>query len=188
MNFFEFNSRQDYASYWPEEFSGEINDLRVPVPFRKVESRINEYLGDPPRKPAKKGVLLKSAYSYFCTANARDLILDASKGGVIFSPTDVVGRESESVHQFWVVNLIDCLDLSKTVASPATSGQKGKLGVIKRPFFDESKWDGSDLFIVPQDPSYCYFVSTRFAEKWQASKFKGAKFSRFLMDPEAIRC
>jgi hypothetical protein len=64
----------------------------------------------------------------------------------------------------------------------------GRIGVIKRPMFDESRWDGSDLFVVPQDPSYCIFVSERFVERWRAAKFKGSMFSRYLMDPEAIEC
>ena len=188
MNFFEFNSRQDYASYWPEKDAGEITDPRVPASFRRIESRITEYLGDPPRRPAKKGNLLKSAYGYFCTNSAREMLLEASKGRVIFSPTEVVGRDGEMISQFWVVNVVDCLDLSNTVASSGAHAKNGNLGVIKRPAFDESKWDGSDLFVVPQDQNDCYFVSIRFVEKWRASKFKGAKFSRFLMDPDAIKC
>jgi hypothetical protein len=186
--FFRLHPRDGYASYWPQARDGAVADLRVPENFRGEEIEIAEYLGDPPRKPGKRGSLLKSAYSFFVRADALPLISESARGNLLTHPTIVVGRESEEISQFWVTNFVDCLDTAKTVVSPMASPKPGKIGVIKRPVFDESRWDGSDLFVVPQDPSYCFFVSERFVERWRAAKFKGAMFSRYLMDPEAIEC
>lgn len=188
MKFFELGPRPGYASYWPERKEGDINETRIPSDSRSKEVEIAEYLGDPPRKPGKHGALLKSAYAFFVRADALPLISDSARGKLLTSPTIVVGRESEGIFQFWVTNFVDCLDTTKTIASPMASPKPGKIGVIKRAVFDESRWDGSDLFVVPQDPSYCFFVTERFVEKWRVAKFKGAMFSRFLMDPEAIEC
>lgn len=188
MKFFELGPRPGYASYWPERSDGEVEEARIPADSRRREVEIAEYLGDPPRKPGKHGSLLKSAYSFFVRADALSLVAESARGNLLTRPTIVVGRETEEVFQFWVTNFVDCLDVAKTVVAPAASPRPGKIGVIKRPEFDESRWDGSDLFVVPQDPSYCFFVSERFVERWRAAKFKGAMFSRFLMDPEAIKC
>lgn len=77
---------------------------------------------------------------------------------------------------------------ANTVSAPPGGFYKDKIGVIKRPVFDEGRWDGSDLFVVPQDPSTSLFCTERFVANWKQSKLKGALFSRFLMDPEAIKC
>lgn len=188
MTFFELGPRSDYARYWPEAFDGEIVDPRILSDFRKKESVLREYLGDPPRKPGKHGSFLKSAYSFFVRDDALSLIRSAAKGLLFSSATKVIGREGETFHQFWVTNFVDCLDLNKTSASPSMGKYPGKIGVIRHPVFDEARWDGSDLFVVPQDPSYCYFCTENFVEQWKAAKLKGAIFSRYLMDPEPIRC
>lgn len=188
MNFYRLNPRQDYSGYWPEEIVGEIAEFRISANSRQREVRVTEYFGDPPREPAKHGAFHKSAYGYFVRKDALLLVSDAAHGKLLTSPTVVVGRESETFYQFWVTNYVDCLDISNTVTSPTASPQSGKIGVIRRPVFDESRWDGSDLFVIPQDPSYSYFVSERFIERWRAAKFKGAMFSRYAMDLNAIRC
>ena len=188
MNFFELGTRQDFASYWPSVCEGEIDDPRIPVDSRKREAVVGEYLGDPPRKPGKHGQLHKSAYAFFVRQDALQLVQTAARGAIVTSPTRMLGRESEAFHQIWLLNVVDCLDVAKTVASPSTNRKPGKIGVIRRPVFDESRWDGSDLFVVPQDPSYCYFCTENFVAQWKAAKLKGAMFSRYLMDPEGIRC
>jgi hypothetical protein len=111
----------------------------------------------------------------------------ACRGKLASRPTRILDREAEHFRQVWVLNFVDCLDEAKTMASPPGGFYKDKIGVIKRPAFDEHRWDGSDLFVVPQDPSYCLFCSETFVTQWKAAKLKGAMFSRFLMDPEAIR-
>lgn len=62
-----------------------------------------------------------------------------------------------------------------------------RVGVIKRAVIDEARWDGSDLFVLPQNPNHTLYCSERFVEGWKAAKLKGALFSRCLMDPEAIK-
>ena len=186
MNFFELGPRQDYARYWPEETSGEIAENRIPEDSRKAECLVREYLGDPPRKPGKRGSFHRSAYSFFIRDDALSLFSSASQGLILTNPARIVGRERETFHQIWVTNFVDCLDLAKTSVSPSVSRRPGKVGVIKRPVFDENRWDGSDLFVVPQDPSYCFFCSEKFVAQWQAAGFKGAIFSKHLMDRDAI--
>ncbi|PJA40165.1 MAG: hypothetical protein CO182_08230, partial [Lysobacterales bacterium CG_4_9_14_3_um_filter_62_6] len=183
MIFFEFGPRQDYAGYLPEKVEGEISDQRIPVDSRKNERLLVEYLGKPPRKARKHGSFHKSAYSFFVRDDALGLIERSTGGQILTSPTTIVGRESENIHQFWVTNFVNCLNLAMTIASPSSGRVRGKIGVIKRPVFDEARWDGSDLFVVPQDPSYCYFCTENFITQWKAAKLKGAMFSRYLMDP-----
>jgi hypothetical protein len=87
----------------------------------------------------------------------------------------------------WVLNFVDCLDIDRSSISVPTIPKKGYVGIIKRPVFDESRWNGSDLFAVPQDPNCHLFCTERFAVEWKTAKLKGALFSRFLMDPDAIK-
>ena len=188
MNFFEINPRQDFASYSVDDLGEEIVEPRIIPPHRKVGSVLHEYLGNPPRKPGKHGDIHLSASRYFVTAKALALFAFASRDTLQSRPVTIVGREQEDIHQVWILNFVDCLDLEKTVASPSGGFYKGKIGVIKRPVFDESRWDGSDLFVIPQDPSYCLFCTENFVHQWKAARLKGALFSRFLMDPDAIRC
>lgn len=188
MNFFELGPRPDYASYWPEKIDGELDDRGIPMDSRKKERVLAEYLGDPPRKARKQGSFHKSAYSFFVRDDALELIEKSTGGKILTNPTTIVGREAENIYQFWVTNFVDCLNLTMTVASPKSGRAPDKIGVIKRPVFDEARWDGSDLFVVPQDPSYCYFCTENFIVQWKAAKLKGAMFSRYLMDTQAIRC
>jgi hypothetical protein len=153
-----------------------------------MEREIREYLGDPPRKPGKHGSFHKSAYSFFIRDDALPLFLRSARTSIETNVTKVTGRESEMIHQVWVTNFVDCLDLTRTSVSPKLGDMPGKIGVIKRPVFDESRWDGSDLFVVPQDPSYRLFCSEQFIEQWRAARLKGALFSQYLMDPNPIRC
>ena len=188
MNFFRINPRRGYASYVGPDDGQEINEPRITPPYRKVEPVLTEYLGDPPRKPGKHGDIHKSANAFFVGARAREIFHAAAREHVRTASTRLVGRENEDFHQVWVLNFVDCLDLGRTIASPSSGFYKDKIGVITRPVFDETRWDGSDLFVVPQDPSYCFFCTERFIERWREAKFKGAMFSRFLMDPNAISC
>jgi hypothetical protein len=186
VKFFEVAARSDHAGYWPEEHAGEVDDLRIPKPYRGVESVVSEYLGDPPSKPRKHGSFHRSAYSGFLSEAVVDLFAEASRGRLLSSKTQIIGRDSEQFLQFWTTNFVDCLDIERTVASE--SRVAGKLGVIKRPEFDESRWDGSELFVVPQDPSYCLFCSEEFVSRWKKTRKTGIVFRRFLMDPEPVRC
>lgn len=188
MNLYDIGPRQDFAGYWPEQTDGEVSDPRIPAHSRKRESVVAEYLGDPPTKPKKLGSFHKSAYGFFVRDDALELFRHATRGNLLTSPTKILGRESEVFHQVWVTNFVDCLDLAQTVTSTPSGKSPGKIGVIKRPVFNESRWDGSGLFVVPQDPSFCLFCSEQFAADWKAAKKKGMVFRRFLMDPEAIRC
>lgn len=189
MIFYEISSRQDFAGYLPKETNGSISErLITPDSCREKESLLVEYCGEPPRKPAKKGDFHRSAYGYFVKSTALDFFEKASRGKLIKNPTKIIDRADEEFYQIWVTNYVDCLDVKNTVASPAGGYYKNKIGVIKRPVFDEKKWDGSDLFVVPQDPSFCLFCTEKFVEQWKQSKLKGMMFSRFLMDSEAIKC
>lgn len=188
MNFFRLNSRQDYASYSINGAASAIVEPKIDQEFRIVASELSEYLGSPPRKPGKQGDIHITASSYFVRTRALDLFEASANGRLLSRIVKVVGRESEEFCQVWVTNFVDCLALRETVVSPAASPQPGRIGIIKRPVFDESRWDGSDLFVVPQDARYCYFVTERFVDRWREAKLKGAMFSRFLMDPNAIKC
>lgn len=187
MNFFEFGPRQDFAGYWPESTEGQISDLRIPLDSRTKENVVAEYLGEPPRKPGKKGDFHKSAYGFFLSTSALVEVESACMGHLLVSPVRILGREGEAFRQVWVTNFVDCLDLARTSASVVSGHDSTKIGVIKRPVFDEGRWDGSELFVVPQDPSYGLFCSEEFVVRWKSAKLKGAMFTRFLMDPNPIR-
>jgi hypothetical protein len=187
MNFFEINPRQDYAGYGGDAEAGEISEPRIIPPYRKIAGTVSEYLGDPPRKPGKKGDYHAGSLLHFVRNAALELMSEAARGNLIVKPVRVTGRDEETFHQAWVVNFVDCLDEANTVSSPQGGFYKDKIGVIKRPAFDESRWDGSDLFVVPQDPSTSLFCTERFIANWKQAKLKGALFSRFLMDPDAIK-
>jgi hypothetical protein len=161
----------------------------VPADSRRREIVVHEYLGDPPRKPGKQGSFHKSAYSYFVRDDALTLFKAAARGAMITSPTTIRGREGEHFSQIWITNFVDCLDTGRTVAAPQLKeGVPGMLGVIKNAVFDETRWDGSELFVVPQDGGFFPYCTEDFVGKWKASKLKGIVFSRFLFDPDAIAC
>lgn len=187
MDFYEISGRQDFAGYWPERSEGGIHDERIPSPYRTRESVIAEYLGEPPRKPAKHGNFHKSAYGYFVREEALDILRQAARRNLLTVPTRIIGREEESFHQVWVTNFVDCLDIALTTTSSPSNARTGQLGVITRPAFDMSRWDGSDLFVVPQDANFCLYCSERFVADWKAARKKGMVFRRFLFDPDPIR-
>jgi hypothetical protein len=112
----------------------------------------------------------------------------AARGGVITKPLVIVGREEDTFFQVWLTNFVDCLDEANTISSPQPHRLQGRIGVIKTPAFDAGRWDGSDLFSVPQDPNNRIFCTDRFMEAWRAASLRGALFSRRLFDPEAIVC
>lgn len=186
MKFYMLSARQDYAGYYEELAGGKINDSRIPEYYRRKLVRLIEYLGVPPVKPRKKGDFHMSACEFFAREKIITFLACAEKCELLTNRTEIIGREDENIFQFWVVNVVDCLDVEKTIASEPYNNKTKKMGVIKRPVFDESKWDGSDLFIVPQDPNYCLFCSENFVKKWKENKFKGAEFSRYLFDPDKI--
>ena len=188
MNYFELNPRSNFAGYWPDTISGQVNDPRITEHDRNREVVVSEYLGEPPGKPKKRGVFHKSATGYFIRADVVELFKSAANGKIILNRSTLVEREDETFYQAWVINFVDCLDIKRTSFAPTLSNNPIHVGVIKYPVFDESRWDGSDLFAVPQDPSYSWFCTERFIEKWKALKFKGASFSRNYMDGEAIKC
>lgn len=188
MTFFGVWPRQGFAGYWPENFDGQISEPLIPEDSRKVESVIAEYLGDPPRKPGKHGSFHKSAYSHFVRDDALELFRSASRGRLVTKVTTVLGRESEVFHQVWVTNFVDCLDAANSVVSASTGKTRGKIGVIKRAAFDARRWDGSGLFVLPQDPNYVIYCSEDFIAQWKAAKKKGIEFRRHVMDIDAILC
>lgn len=187
MIFYKLGNRQDYAGYWPEHKAGELPDPRIPDYYRDIETVLGEHLGDPPRKPGKKGDLHKSAYGFFARPAALALLVNGSQNKVATHPAVLLGRESEEFQQFWVLNYVDCLDVPNSSISEPVVRVPGRVGVIKRAAFDEARWDGSDVFVVPQDPVHNVYCSERFVAQWKAAKLKGALFSRFLMDPDAIK-
>jgi hypothetical protein len=187
--FYEVTSREDFAGYWPEEKTGVISDNRIPEWLREKETLLGEYLGDPPISgPRKQGSFHKSANGFFVRDDAIDLFEAATRGNLIKNPTRIIGRESETFWQVWVTNVVDCLDVANTVASPQIRREPGKLGVIERPAFHVERWDGSGVFIVPQDRNGRWFCSEQFIGEWKKSKRKGIKFSRFFFDPAPIKC
>jgi hypothetical protein len=187
MTFFSVWPRQGYASYWPETTGGEISEPRIPEESRRMEPFIKEYLGEPARKPGKQGSFHKSAYSYFARSDVLELLMSASRGRMLKEPTIVLGREAEDFHQIWITNFVDCLDVENSLISPNTGKTKGKVGVIKRPAFDIRRWDGSDLFVLPQDPTYVLYCSLEFIDHWKMSKKKGVEFRRHILDPNPIQ-
>ena len=118
MNFFVVNSRQDYASYSPDASTEEINEPRISAYDRRVAHRLEEYLGDPPRKPGKHGDFHMSSFMYFVRTNALRFFETAAREKLLTRPIAIVGRQSEEFRQIWVTNFIDCLDLNRTIASP----------------------------------------------------------------------
>lgn len=188
MSFYGLWPRSDYAGYWPEKFGISISETRIPEESRRAEIQIAEYLGDPPRKPGKRGSFHKSAYGYFVREDAIGVFERAAQGLLSRSTTVVLARESESFFQVWVTNFVDCLDEKNSTISPVVSKSRGKIGVIKRPAFDESRWDGSGLFVLPQDPNYTIYCAESFVERCKESRIKGVEFRRHIMDTQPIRC
>jgi hypothetical protein len=187
VNFYELGPRQDYAGYYPEELAGEMPDARVPPGYRQVERIVAEYLGDPPRKPGKKGDFHKSAVSFFARGATLAFLETACRGLWATEPATLKEREGDGFRQFWVLNFVDCLDVAASRIGDKLHKDPERVGVIKRAVIDEARWDGSDLFVLPQNPNHTLYCSERFVEGWKAAKLKGALFSRHLMDPEAIK-
>lgn len=186
--FYRIGPRNGYAGYWPEEFGCDIADSRIPVDSRRSERVVREYLGDPPKKPGKHGAFHKSAYSYFVRDDALPLLSVAARASIVVSPTKIIGRENEPFSQVWVTNYVNCLDVKATIAAPPLNKLPGGMGVIKKPIFDETRWDGSELFVVPQEEGFFPYCSESFVMKWKAAQFKGMMFTRFLFDPDAVLC
>lgn len=109
--------------------------------------------------------------------------------GVLF-PVNIAG-ESALFFRFWVTHVCDCLDVGRSVISKPSnrisSWWNKKSGVIVDARFDESRWDGSDLFRVPQDPNHQCFVSQGFVDLCMAKRVAGMAFSKGLFDDDAIR-
>lgn len=188
MIFYRMSNRQDFAGYLPATTDGVVDDARVPEFCRERQTALKEYLGEPPRKPGKHGDLHVTGSWYFVRPRVLTLLEKAARGHVASHPTTVAGREAEDFQQVWVLNFVDCLDIGQSSISEPLRPIPGKVGTIKRPVFDESRWDGSDLFVVPQDRNCHWFCTEKFVADWKAAKLKGAEFSRFLMDPESIKC
>ena len=188
MNYYILGSRDDYASYSMDESAEEIDDAKI-VPYnRRVAHVLQEYLGNPPCKPKRKGDFHASGSYYYVSAAALPMFEESARGGVIAKPVRVIGREDEAFFQVWLVNVVDCLDQTNTEASPPTHTMKGRIGVIRKPVFDEEKWDGSDLFSVPQDPNNLMFCTSLFIERWRKNKLKGALFAKHRFDSQPTAC
>lgn len=187
--FYEITARDDYAAYWPEEIAGKIPDDRIPDWLREKETLLTEYLGDTRKAaPRKHGSFHKSANGLFVRDDAIGLFETATRGNLIKNATRIAGRNDEQFWQLWVTNIVDCLDIANTVASPPNKREPGKLGVIEKPAFLADRWDGSGVFTVPQDRNARWFCSQEFVADWKASKRKGITFSRFFFDPSPIKC
>lgn len=188
VNFFQVTPRQEYANYAAEYPVGDIDEKRIFPPHRQVAGSVEEYLGDPPRKPGKRGDIHITASSYYLRLSVVPIFEGAARGKMVSKPVIISGREMEAFVQIWVLNFVDCLDLGATISAPPGSLHKKfhMLGVIKKPVFDESRWDGSDLFVVPQDSGYNFYCTERFLDRWCQAKLRGAKFSRFLFDPKPV--
>lgn len=186
MNFFQLNVRQDFAGYFANKIEGEISDERFIPPLRSREVNVAEYLGVPVRKPGKRGDFHKSANGYFANQRAITLIQDACNQNIITSHVSIEGREAETFRQFWITNFVDCMNAAATIAGPPGI-YSGKIGVIKRLEIDAERWDGSDLFVIPQDPSSTMVCTERFIDRWRGDKLRGAQFSRFRFDPDPIQ-
>jgi hypothetical protein len=184
MNFYEITSRDSYASYLeletkpgPKNLDGRIcGDHRVAYPI------LAEYLGDPPVKPRKKGDFHQSGSSCYMDEKALDLFSRESKGNLKFIQITIRGREKENFFQVWVENFVDCLDRGRSVINKKTGIIPHQVGVIKTAIFDLERWDGSGLFVIPEDPSYNLYCSEIFLSEWKKSKMKGINFSRYFMD------
>jgi hypothetical protein len=187
MKFFFLNPRSDYAGYLPTDLGELIRNGAIPEFGSRHEKVIEEYLGNPPRKTRKHGSFHKSALGRFVINPALDFLVQSSKNSFELRPTKVVGREIDDFYQFWVTNSVDCLDLARTKATVPGKRVQGRIGIIQFPVFDKSRWDGSDLFVVPQDEFYNWFVTERFIEGWRNLKCKGASFAEHFMD-DGIRC
>ena len=183
--FYEIGQRQGFASYLPTFSEGSISEPRIIPPHRRKVHRLEEYLGSPPRKPGRHGDLHITDSHYFAAGAAEELIRRGCNDRLVTGRVDIEGRKQEFT-QFWVLNFVDCLDIERSDVSPASGFHRNKIGVIRRPVFDLDRWDGSDVFVIPQDPSYALYCTARFVERWKAAKLKGARFSRYLMDPEAL--
>jgi hypothetical protein len=186
VEFFYLNPRRGFASYEVVSEGALFVDERITAPNRVTATALAEYLGDPPRKPGKRGDVHLSGGLYFATTDALSLIREASRGLVSDARVSISAREGSELSQLWVLYFVDCLDLAGTQAAPASGFFKGKIGTIKRPVIDASRWDGSELFVVPEDPGYKLFCTSSFVEKWQKSKLKGLAFCRYLFDPHPI--
>ncbi len=186
MSFYIVGPRQDYASYWPEKTDGQISAHLIPTDSRVREVVLREYLGDPPRRPAKRGEFHRSAFGYFIREDLLPTFLESANGRMLCNPTLILGRESEKFVQIWITNEVDCLNIGETDFSPTVDKRVGKFGVIRRPAFDMDRWDGSDLFVVPEDPNQKVFCSAQFIKKWKELKTRGMMFARHFMDCDPI--
>jgi hypothetical protein len=191
MNFYIYSGREGYAGYDSDNVVGEVEGAPFIVgAYRKlVASPLVEYLWEERGrqiKPRKCGDFHESCGLVFANEKALKLIEKAARGKVQAFPITIKGREDETFYQLFVLNCVNCLDVGQTDSSPPGNFWKNKIGVIRGPVFDENRWDGSDLFVVPEDPSTKWFCTENFVKEWKAAKLKGACFSKRMFDPEKI--
>jgi hypothetical protein len=98
---------------------------------------------------------------------------------------NIAGREDESFYRFWCNKLEDCLDLKRSVISNINP-KPSLIGVVKKPVFDDAKWDGRCVFRIPGDVNYLTYCCERFVDERRKHKIKGMKFCIRLFDPDPI--
>jgi hypothetical protein len=183
MRLYTFSTRSDFANYSELEYGPNIQSTDLDQHTAKYATKVEEYLGEKPVRPRRKGQFHGSANCRFVRADALPLLEESCRFRCKYLPTTIVGRESESFFQFWVLNFARCLDPTMTKAGIPPRLRPGKIGVVLIPHFDLSKWDGSDLFMEPSDQGNHWYASENFLEKWRKSGFKGASFGNDFMLP-----
>lgn len=186
MNFYILTPRHDFSGYWPDLNGPPVNINNIPDVDRIHETELSEYFGEGLSSPKKKGDFHGSANGKFFSERSLPLIREAARHKIIVKKSNLGGLNGQ-FYQAWITNVVDCLNLKLTKSSEPSHHISGKIGVIKHPAFDITKWDGSDLFIVPQDPNYKWFVTEKFVDEWRKMKFKGITFAKNFMDLQAIK-
>lgn len=190
MKFYLLGGLDSYASYMGITNADEHAISTQEAPNQKDISKwriplLTEYMGDPPRKkPLRKGHYHQSAWQNYFSEFSREALTNMLETNGVFRPVKIVERE-EVFYRYWCTNVVDCLDFNRSLISNMHN-RPDSIGVVKKPVFDETKWDGSDVFRIPRDLNHNVYCSERFVEECRKHKIKGITFGIGLFDPDPI--
>lgn len=190
MKFYMLSGLDSYASYSgltskDDELLANMVAPKESEKFWQVPTLV-EYMGDPPRKkPLKKGLFHSSGSQHFYTSVARGKLAEFLEHTGVFRSVNIVGREDEQIFRYWCNKVVDCLDFKNSVIVDYNP-KPGMVGVVKKPAFDEARWDGSDIFRIPGDASHVIYCSERFVEACRQQRIKGMTFGIGYFDPDPI--
>lgn len=188
MDFYYLSGAEKYAGYMGfTEAEDALVNLHVPPNSEEwIIPHLTEYLGDPPRKPLRKGDYHSSGQVHYFSERAIDCLGHVLSTSGIWLPVRIQDRV-EPFYRFWVTHKVDCLNVGESkIVNYRLIPLPNQLGVIQKPVFREDAWDGSDVFHVPGDPNNKFFVSERFVELCKKHRIKGMEFRRGYDDDHPI--